>query len=733
MKDITTARQKKKRIIWIVITLTVNLLIVGYIALREIRADADAVRPIPLSDIDWLFLAAGLMCFAVAVLAEYQKYKRLIITCEGRRMRGTAASCAMLGKYYDNVTPFGAGGQPFQIHFLRKRGLSVGSASAVPIAGFLSQQLALVIIALFVFILNGSAAAGAAVIRYAAYAGILLYLAVPAALLLFAFTPKPFKRFIGGAARFLQKLRILKDGGASAGRLFSSLDSYISNIRIILKRPFVSAAMLFLSLVYQTAVMSVPFFMIRAFGGRGDWVTVFSVTVYIYAAITVVPTPGNSGAAEGSFYAVFSALEGGALFWAMIAWRVIVYYSWLMIGIAVVMRTAVSCGRKKTPVPKDRPPRVALFIDIFYPNIDGVIKTVDSYAREINAAGGYACVFCPKSVRRYTDKFPYDVVRTPAFGIKKMNVSAGLPFTTVKAVKAFREKRFDVVHIHSPFGVGVIGVRLGNKFNIPVIATFHSKYYDDALNITHNRLAARLTANIVVDFFCSVDRTWACSKSTAETMRGYGYNGKIDVMENGVDALPGGVPSEMAERAASVLGIPKDKHILLFVGQQIWQKNLKTVLDATKIVTAARDDVVTVIVGAGYNGDEIKEYAKKTGVAEKVIFTGVISDRALLAGVYFLSSVFFFPSLYDNAPIVLREAAMAGVPALLASGSSAAEIVTDGFNGFTAENDAGAMARKLLGIIGTDELKAAGRAAKETIPVPWSVIVARAVEKYRED
>ena len=43
---------------------------------------------------------------------------------------------------------------------------------------------------------------------------------------------------------------------------------------------------------------------------------------------------------------------------------------------------------------------------------------------------------------------------------------------------------------------------------------------------------------------------------------------------------------------------------------------------------------------------------------------------------------FTFPSLYDNAPMVVREAAVMGTPAVLVAGSDAAEIIHDGANGF---------------------------------------------------
>ena len=112
-------------------------------------------------------------------------------------------------------------------------------------------------------------------------------------------------------------------------------------------------------------------------------------------------------------------------------------------------------------------------------------------------------------------------------------------------------------------------------------------------------------------------------------------------------------------------------------------------------------------------------------------FVGEIDDRELLWGLYRLADLFFFPSIYDNAPLVLREAAQAGTPALLAAGSNAAEPVRDGDNGYIAEPDAGIMAEKILFILSDPKREEIGRRAQETIPITWDEIVSRADRAYR--
>ncbi len=239
-------------------------------------------------------------------------------------------------------------------------------------------------------------------------------------------------------------------------------------------------------------------------------------------------------------------------------------------------------------------------------------------------------------------------------------------------------------------------------------------------------------AKWVVNFYNSCDAVWACSEGTAETLRSYGYQGEITVMTNGTSFKAPENPQLQKERAQREFGLPQDKHTLLFVGHQIWQKNLKLVLDSFRLLCNESDDYRLVIVGKGIAENEVRDYAASLGLTgEQCLFTGGISDRDLLSGVFLNADLFFFPSVYDNTPLVVREAAALGVPSLLTKGSNAAESVTPGVNGFVAEENAEAMAAEIRRVFAEPScVHTVGLKAKETIPIPWEALIPRVYEEY---
>ena len=373
--------------------------------------------------------------------------------------------------------------------------------------------------------------------------------------------------------------------------------------------------------------------------------------------------------------------------------------------------------------------------DTFFPVVDGVVRTMHNYARIMNDIS-YSCVICPDQKGRYDDKkLPYDVFRTASVKIPAINYALCVPFNPYTVRDVSHIKKLDIIHIHSPFMQGWNAYLCAKKRGIPLVATFHSKFYDDFYMVTKNRKLSASLTNMVVAFFNKCDSVWACSGSTAETLRSYGYKKDIFVCENGAEISIPGDPAKLAKYGAARFSLCRGRRILLFTGSLIWQKNLKCVLDTFRLLCSKAPDKYTlVIAGSGNHEAAVKAYAEKLSFTpEQLMFTGRINDRRLLSALYAAADLFFFPSIYDNAPLVLREAAVMETPALLAEGSNSAEVITDGYNGFTAGNDPRLMAQKIEEIIDNKELlAAAGKNARETIPVSWEKIIPNVYDKYAE-
>ena len=288
--------------------------------------------------INWIYFLFAAFSMAAAILAEIRKYALMMTDLHGKPQWHTAYEVMILGRYYDNITPSGIGGQAFQVVYLRRAGLTAGEATALPVAAFLNMQVSFVALAAFLFILNGGVTQHA-LLLVMAYVGLFLYLLLPLAIVLFTVAPVFSEKIIRWAIlKVGAKIRWIKDPQALYERVLNALNGYRDALRLIYRNKSLSWKLAGLSVLYQLGTCSVPFFVIRMFGGSISWIDAITITMYVMASVAIIPTPGNAGAAEGSFYLVFSRLAPGKIFWAMLVWRLFVYYLYLFWGMGIYIR-----------------------------------------------------------------------------------------------------------------------------------------------------------------------------------------------------------------------------------------------------------------------------------------------------------------------------------------------------------------------------------------------------------
>ena len=374
--------------------------------------------------------------------------------------------------------------------------------------------------------------------------------------------------------------------------------------------------------------------------------------------------------------------------------------------------------------------RSVQFIDNYFPVIDGVTETVHEYARHLENA----TVVCPAMERHYlrTHSFPYQVLTSMTVRVPFSRYASAVPRIDRKLEKEIAQAEPDIFHVHSPSLLGKYAVSLGKKMRVPVVATFHSKYYDAILEFTKSRAIAKMVTEQIVRLYENCDEVWACSEETGETLRSYGYRKPYHVMPNGTDVSVPDNTEELKERAAVRFAIPEGKRVLLFVGQQIWYKNQRLILDTFRLLCNQEDNWFLIMAGSGKDEHDIARYAAALGLTgEQILFTGLVSDRDLLRGIYLNADLLFFPSVFDNAPLVLREAAVLGVPTLAVEGSNAAGAIRKNYSGFTADADPQAMSEEIRRIFSEEDIRQIGRNARETIPLSWERLMPMVREEYQ--
>ncbi len=373
---------------------------------------------------------------------------------------------------------------------------------------------------------------------------------------------------------------------------------------------------------------------------------------------------------------------------------------------------------------------VGLFIDTFYPMVDGVIMVVDNYARRLSEFCNVT-VFTlkPRGYKNCHRTYPYKVVQCGKMIVPFLDYDLAMPKTDRKFMKALKEAKLDIVHIHSPFTIGKVGIQYAKKHNIPCIASLHSQFKRDFYRATHSKILTNALLKSIIKKFDACDECYGTNSNHAELFyKDYGLNHLPKVQRNGTEMLP--VPNENAAAALvnEKLGIKSDVPVFLFVGRINKLKNIYFLLDALCLV---KTDFIMLFVGDGQDMPDFKRAVAASPIASKVIFTGKIMDRELLAAIYSRAKLFLFPSMYDANSLVQIEAASQKTPTVFLKGSVTSGLVTDNVNGFICDGTPQAFAAKIDEICTNDELyNKISEGAYRDLFVTWDQCVSEIYSEY---
>lgn len=369
--------------------------------------------------------------------------------------------------------------------------------------------------------------------------------------------------------------------------------------------------------------------------------------------------------------------------------------------------------------------KIGLFIDTWYPMVDGVIVVVDNYARRLSK-------FCDVTVftvdtGKDTKEYPYKVVKTKSIQLFKLAYK--IPYATKKFKKELDKYDLDIVHIHSPFAVGKAAVKYAKKKGIPVISTLHSQFKLDFKRSARFNFIVNIMMRHILKVFAKCDRNYAVNDKIAEIFKDYGLKELPGVQRNGTDMLPVENPKEAIKMVNEKYALDKDTTVLLFVGRITRLKNVYFIVEA---LSKLKDkNFKMFFVGEGNDATEVRHLAKKYGLKDNVILTGKIMDRELLKALYLRAKLFLFPSKYDASSLVQIEAASQKTPTIFLEGTATSATVTNNVNGFICEDSVEKFAEKIEEVLANKELyEEVSENASKQLYVSWDDCVKEICEKY---
>ncbi|MEW6522814.1 MAG: glycosyltransferase family 4 protein [Bacillota bacterium] len=324
---------------------------------------------------------------------------------------------------------------------------------------------------------------------------------------------------------------------------------------------------------------------------------------------------------------------------------------------------------------------IGMFTDSYRPYTSGVVRSLETFTRELEAMGHRVFIFAPDYGNPVREPNVFRYFSVPAPTNRHFYLAVPLSWRTGLTL---RRLNLDVVHVHAPFLLGRLGLRAARRQGLPVVFTYHTMYdqYTHYVPLLGSSLRSWV-GRVARDFANRCDTVIAPTGSIKELLEQGGIRSSIRVVPTGVD------PEEFIRCdpgwARQAFNLEPDRPVLTTVGRLGVEKNLEFLVRAISHLDAP---VVLLMVGDGPMRGRLESLARELGVAGRVIFTGQL-QRPQLGSVLKASHLFVFSSHTDTQGVVLLEAHAAGVPIVAVDAPGARDMVTPGVNGLlTGPNEA---------------------------------------------
>lgn len=376
--------------------------------------------------------------------------------------------------------------------------------------------------------------------------------------------------------------------------------------------------------------------------------------------------------------------------------------------------------------------KIGVFIDTYFPMIDGVVIVADNYAKNLVKKGDdvFIAASCSKKSKSISD---YRLLRCNRIKLKSRNYGLPLPKIDFRFKKELKKENPDIIHIHSPFCMGKTGISFAKKHNIPVIATLHTQFDQDIYKITKSKIITKIMVKKMAKTFNKCDELFVMSELLKEKLREYGYKGKTRIIPNATDMQYPKDPQKLLDFINKKHNLKTDETVFLFVGRIVAEKGVLFLLDVLKKLKDKGQKFKMIYVGSGASEKDAKEKTKELGLEENVIFAGRITDREELSAYYLRANLFLFPSRYDTDSLVQKEAGANKTATLFCDGAITAHAITDNDTGFFAPYEENAYTEKLYKIINDKKLlDKVSKNVYDKMHVTWEQVVEKVREGYKE-
>lgn len=331
--------------------------------------------------------------------------------------------------------------------------------------------------------------------------------------------------------------------------------------------------------------------------------------------------------------------------------------------------------------------KILITTDLYTTNTNGVVTSVQNLFDELTAKGHDVRILTISNDLHSHKEGAVYYIRSLPLGMVYPDVRMPTSFHH-RLIQELIDWKPDVIHSQCEFFSFQFASRISRITGAPIVHTYHTLYEQYVTYLVPSKRLGNVLVRVLSrQRLKKVRILVAPTQKVEDALLSYGVQNPISVVPSGIslEQHHQRLTAEQRLEKRRALGIRDDQQVLLNLGRLGTEKNLGELMELFAQAQKSNDKMVFLIVGDGPAREDLEKQARELGVADHVIFTGMVAPSEV-QNYYQLADVFVSASTSETQGLTYIEAAANGLPLLCRQDDCLNEVLKEGENGFEYTN-----------------------------------------------
>ena len=312
------------------------LVLIGIIVLFfALKDDFDEIVNLLLNS-NKIYILIALLFVLISDIFKSISVKKLVVDSGYDFTFKNAFSLMVMTNFFNGITPFSLGGQPFELYVLKKEdNIGYVAGSNILFKDFYTYQMAFIILGIICYLITRlfDLVVYSPIIVRIIRLGLIINLLVALFLIYIPHSKRKNYKIVNFIISLLNKLRIIKDKDKTNEKVNDAIIRFKKQTKETINSPKLIIKCIFLNCIKIICIGIATYYSFKAIGSGIPLFETIMMTILVMIMSSFVPIPGASGGMEFSFVALFSFFVINAkLSAAMLLWRFLTYYVPMIFG-----------------------------------------------------------------------------------------------------------------------------------------------------------------------------------------------------------------------------------------------------------------------------------------------------------------------------------------------------------------------------------------------------------------